>query len=139
MDSIFMISGNSKTSNLHRLLVNLSDKTNLKQCNEYVAFLNLSICYILKKLKAYETYKFKISAPTWNAEFELPFGSYAVSDIQDNFDYIIKKYETMTGNPSIRIYVNKIESMNTFRIKIGYYVKLLRSKTMKLLGSDKNG
>ena len=53
--------------------------------------------------------KFKISTPTWNEEFELLDGSYSVSDIQDYFEHIIKKHETVTDNSSIRIYVNKIE------------------------------
>ena len=58
-----------------------------------------------------------MSAPTWNAEFELPDGSYSVSDIQDYFEYIIKKHETLTDNPSIRIYVHKTENRITFKIK----------------------
>ena len=53
--------------------------------------------------------KFKISAPTWNEEVELPDGSYSVSDIQDCFKYILKKHGQKTDNPSIIIYVNKIE------------------------------
>ena len=61
---------------------------------------------------------FKISAPTWNKEFELPDGSYSVPDIQDNFEYIFKKkHETVTGNLSIRIYVDKKENRITFKIK----------------------
>ena len=43
----------------------------------------------------------------------------------------------MTVNPSIRIYVNKIENRITFKIKTGYYVKLLTSETVKLLGITK--
>ena len=53
--------------------------------------------------------KFIISAPTWNEEVELPDGSYSVSDIQDYFKYILKKHGQKTDNPSIIIYVNKIE------------------------------
>ena len=37
-------------------------------------------------------------------------------------------------NPSIRIYVNKTENRFTFKIKKGYYLELLTSETMKLLG-----
>ena len=48
-----------------------------------------------------------MSTPTWNNKFELPDGSYSISDIQDYIEYIIKKHETMTDNPPIRIYVNK--------------------------------
>ena len=57
--------------------------------------------------------KFKISAPTWNEEFELADGSYSVSDIQDYFEYILKKHETVTDNSSIIIHVNKIENRIT--------------------------
>ena len=59
---------------------------------------------------SYKNNKFEISAPTWNEEFELPHGSYSVSDIQDYFEYIIKNYETVTDNPSIMKYENKIEN-----------------------------
>ena len=59
---------------------------------------------------------FKISVPTWNKEFELPDGSNSVSDIQDYFEYIIKKHETVSENSSVRIYVNKIKNRITSRI-----------------------
>ena len=88
--------------------------------------------------KSYKNNKFKISAPTWNGEFELPGGSYSISDIQDYFDYILKKHGEKTVNPSIRIYINKIENRITFKIKAGYYLKLLTPETMKLLGSNKS-
>ena len=68
----------------------------------------------------YKNNKFKISAPIWNEEFELPDGSYSVLDIQDYFEDIIKNHETVTDNPSIRIYINKIEDRITFKIKTGY-------------------
>ena len=63
--------------------------------------------------------------------------SYSVSDIQDYFEFIIKRHETVTENPSIMIYVNKIESRITFKIEAGYYLKLLTPETMKLLGITK--
>ena len=139
MDTIFMNSGNSKISNSHGLLLILSDKINFKRNDKYVALSNLSIYYTWKNIKkSYKNNKFKISAPTWNEEFELPDGSYSVSDIQDYFKYILKKHETVTDNPSIRIYVNKIENRITFKIKTGYYLELLTPETMKLLGSTKS-
>ena len=64
--------------------------------------------------------KFKISAPTWNDKFELPDGSYSVSDIQDYFEYILKKHGENTDKPSVQIYANKIENSVTFKIKNGY-------------------
>ena len=79
-----MNSGNSKTSDPHRLLLNLSDKINLKRSDKYVALSNLSIYYTWKNIKkSYKNNKFKISAPTWYEEFELPDGSYSASDIKD--------------------------------------------------------
>ena len=91
MDTIFMNSENSKTSAPHRLLLNLSDKINLKRSEKYVALSNLSIYNTWKNIKkSYKNNKFKISAPTWNEEFELPDGSYSVSDIQDYFEYSLK-------------------------------------------------
>ena len=83
MDTIFMNSENSKTSDPLRLLLNLLDKINLKRSDKYVALSNLSIYYTWKNItKSCKNDKFKISALTWNGEFELPDGSYSVSDIQ---------------------------------------------------------
>ena len=80
MDTIFINSGYSKTSDSHKLLLNLLDKTNLKRSEKYFALSNLSIYYIWKNIKkSYKNNKFKVSAPTWNEEFELPDGSYAIS------------------------------------------------------------
>ena len=99
-----MNSENSKRSDLHRLLLNLSDKINLKISTKYVALSNLSIYYTWKNIKkSYQNNEFKISAATWNEQFELPDGSYSVPDIQDYFEYILKKHETVTDNPSIMI------------------------------------
>ena len=69
---------------------------------------------------------------------ELPDGSYSISDIQDYFEYILKKHSENVDNLSIRIYVNKIENRITFKIKSGYYLELLTPETKKLLGSTKN-
>ena len=71
----------------------------------------------------------------WNDKFESLDGSYSVSDIQDYFEYIIKKHDTVTGNSPIRIYENKIENRIIFKIKTGYYFELLTPETMKLFGS----
>ena len=78
-----MNSENSKTSDLRRLLINLSDKINLKRSDRYVALSNLSIYYTWKNMKkSYKNNKFKISGSTWNEKFQLQNGSYSVSDIQ---------------------------------------------------------
>ena len=114
---VYINSGNSKSSNPHRLLLNLLYKINLKRNGKYVAVSNLSIYYIWKNFeKSYKNNKFKI-ASALNEKFELPDWSYSVSDMQDYFEYIIKKYQKVTNNPPIRIYVNKIENGIIFRIK----------------------
>ena len=69
--------------------------------------------------------KFKTSALTWNDKFELPDGSYSASDIQDYFQYILKKYGEDIDKPSLQVYVNKIENRVTFKIKNGYSLELL--------------
>ena len=61
-----------------------------------------------------------------------------MSDIQDCFKYILKRHETVTNNPSIIIYINKLENRITFKIKTGYYVEILTPETMILLGSTKS-
>ena len=89
MDTIFMNSGNKKTSDFHRLLLNLSDKINFKRSDKYISFSILSIYYAWKDMKqSYKYNKFKISAAALNEEFELLDGSYSVSDIQGS---VIKK------------------------------------------------
>ena len=93
METIFINSENSKTSD-PRLLLNLTDKTNLKRSQKYVALSNLSIYYKWKNIKKlYKNNKFKISALACNEKFELPDGSYSVSDIQDDFEYILNNME----------------------------------------------
>ena len=67
--------------------------------------------------KSYKNNKFKISASTWNEDFELTDGSYSISDIQDYFECILKKHGEKTVNPSKKIYVNKIENRITFKIE----------------------
>ena len=139
MDTIFMNSKNSRTSDPHRLLLNLTYKINLKRSNKYVALSNLNIYYTWKNIKkSYKNNKFKISAPTWNEEFQLTDGSYSVSDTEDYFEHIINKHETVTSNLPIMIYINKIENRITFKIKAGYYLELLTPEMIELLGSAKN-
>ena len=136
MDTIFMNSENSRTSEYHVLLLKLTDKLDLRRGQKTVVLSNLSIYYTWKNIKSsYNNNKFKISAPTWGEEFELPDGSYSVSDIQGYFECILKKHSESVDHSSIRIYVNKIENRITFKIKNGYYLELLTPETMKMLGS----
>ena len=128
-------------------MLKLTDKLDLRRGQKTVALSNYSICYTWKNVKSsYNNNKFKISAPTWSEEFELPDGSYSVSNIQDYFEYILKKHSESIDNPSIRMYINRIENRITLKIKNGYYLELLTPETMQLLGSnnskitkDKNG
>ena len=133
---LFMNSENSKTSKPHVLKLKFTTKLDLRLGEKVIALSNLSIYYTWRNIKSsYNNNKFKISAPTWNDEFELPDGYYSVSDIQE---YILKKHGEDIDKPSVQIYVNKIENRVTFKIKNGYSLELLTPETMKLLGSTKS-
>ena len=91
METVFVNSQNSKTSEPHRFRLDLTDKLNLKDPKKNIALANLSIYYTRKNIKSeYNNNKFKMSAPTWKDTFNLPDGSYSISDIQDYFEFIIK-------------------------------------------------
>ena len=133
-----MSTKNSKTNEPHRFRLSLGDKLNLKNPNRNMALANLSIYYTWKNIKsANNNNKFKISAPTWNDEFDLPDGSCSTTDIQDYFEFIIKKHETLAENPPVQIYPNKIKNRIVFKVKTGYKLELLSPETRKLLGSTK--
>ena len=81
---------NSTTNEPHRIKLDLTDKLNLKSPNKNMALANLTIYYTWKNIKfEYNNNRFKISAPTWGNTFDLPDGSYSISDIQDYFEFII--------------------------------------------------
>ena len=136
---------NIKTSRSHKFKLDLTDKLNLKNPNKSMTLANLSTYYTWKNIKSeYNNNKFKISAPTWIDD--LPDDSCSISDIQDCCEFIIKEHETLTENPPVQIYPNKIKNRFVFKIKTGYKLELLTPETMKLLGStekdvdkDKNG
>ena len=128
METIFMNSENSKTSKPHKFRLDLTDKLNLKN----MALTNLSIYYTWKNIKSeYNNNKFNISAPTWNDTFDLSDGSYSISDIQDYFEFIIKRHKTLTENPPVEIYVNKIKNKIVFKIKTGYKLELLTPEIVR--------
>ena len=110
METFFMNTKNSRTNEPNRFKHDLIDKLYLKNPYKNMALANLSIYYTWKNVKStYNNNKFKISAPTWNETFDLPDGSYNISEIQD---YI--------------------------KIKSRYKLELLSKETMKLLGSTKD-
>ena len=138
MEGVFMNTENRKTNEPHKFSLTLADKLNIKDPNNNMALVNLIIYHTWKNIKfEYNDNKLKISAPTGNDAFDLPDESYSVSDIQDYFEYIIQKYETIVDNPPVQIYVNKIKNRIVFKIKAGYMLELLSSETMRSLGSSK--
>ena len=134
-----MNSEKSKTSEPHVLILKLIDKLDLRRGEKMIHLSSLSIYYTWKNIKSlYNNNKLKISAHTWNDKFELPDGSYSVSNIQDYFEYILKNYEGSTDKPLVQIYANKIENRVTFKTKDEYSLELLTLETIKLLGSNEN-
>ena len=106
-----MNSENSKTNESNKFIYQFTDKFNLKNPNKDIGLVNISIYYTWKNIKsAYNNNEFKISAPTWNDEFDLPDGSYSVSDMQDHCEFIIRKHKTLAENYLIQIDPNKIKN-----------------------------
>ena len=104
---------NSRTNESNKFIYQSTDKLNLKNPNKNMTLTNLSIYYIWKTLNIkskYSNNEFKISASTWNDEFDLPDGSYSISDIQDYFEYITKIHETIADNSPVQIYLNEIKT-----------------------------
>ena len=129
---------NSKTNQPQRFRLSLVDKLNLKDPNKNMALANLSIYYTWKNIKsAYNNNKCKIYVPIWTDELDLSDGSYCIADIQDYFDFIIKKHETLNENSPVQIYPNKIKNRIVFKVKTRYKLELLSPETMRLLGSKK--
>ena len=124
MNTIFMNSENSKTPKPHVLILRLTNKLDLRIGEKIIALSSLSIYYTWKNTKnSHNNNQFKISAPAWNDKLKLPDGPYSVSDIQDYFEYILKKYGENTDNPSKRIYVNKIENRLHPELKVDTVLK----------------
>ena len=131
---------NSETSEPHRFKLDLKGKLDLKDPNKtwlYPIWVFIKLGKTSKKSE-YNNNIFKISAPTWNGTFDLPDGSYSIADIQDYFEFIIKKHQTLTEYQPVQIYPNKIKSRTVFKIKTGYKLELLTPEIIKLLGNTKN-
>ena len=74
--------------------------------------------YAWKNIKSeYNNYKFKVYAPTWDETFHLRDDSYYITDIQDHFEFMIKKHETLTEDPPVQIYPNKVKKTIYFQNK----------------------
>ena len=132
-----MSTANSKTKHSNKFVYNFTDKLNLKNPNKNIALANLSIYYTWKNVKSdCNNNKFKISALTWNDTFDVPDGSYSIAALQNYFEYIIKKHETIAEVSPMLIYVNEINNRIVFKIKSGYKLELLSKETMRLLGSS---
>ena len=84
METFFMHTKNSKTSEPNRFKYDLIDKLDLKNPNKNMALANLSIYYTWKNVKSIDNNnKFKISAPTWSQKFDLSDGLYNIPAIQN--------------------------------------------------------
>ena len=112
---------NGRTNESNKFIYHFTDKLNLKTPNnKNIGLVTLSIYYTQKNIKsAHSNNKFKISAPTRNDEFYFPDGSYSISDIQDYFEFLIKKHETLAENTPIQIYPSKIKNKIVFKMKTG--------------------
>ena len=127
-----MNTANSKTSEPHKFKLDLTGKNNLKNPKKNIALANLNIYYTCKSIKSeYNNNKIKISAPTWKETLDLHDGSYSIDNIQDYLKFIIKKHESLTENPPVQIYPNKIKNRNVFKKATGYKLELLIPKTMR--------
>ena len=116
----------------------MSQRIALRGSDKLVAFQNLSVYYTCKNIrKHYNNIKFKVIAPTWNDEFDLPYGSYGLSDVQHHIEFIIKKHETLTKIHPIYVDINRINNRLVFEIKDGYKLELQTREIMKLFGSTK--
>ena len=128
----------SKASEPHRFRLDLTDNLNLKDPKKDMALTNLSIYYLWKNIKSkYNNSKFKILAPTWTDSFDLPDGSYSISDIKTALNLSSKNMKFETENPPVQAYPNKIKYRYVFKIKTGCKLELLTPETMKLFGSEK--
>ena len=127
---------NIKTNESNRFICQFTDQLNIKNPNKNMALANFSIYYTWKNIKSeYSNNKFKLSAPTWNDKFNLSDESYSVLDMQNHFEYIIKKYKTIAHNPPVQICMNNLKNRIAFKINTGYTLELLSKETKQLLGS----
>ena len=110
---------NNKTNESHKLFLNLPLRLHISKTNNHVDLQILSINYTWENVrKQNKNIELKIIASTWNDEFELPYGSYSVSDIQDYIELFIKKHEQkFTKVYPILVYINKINNRLVFKLR----------------------
>ena len=130
MKTIFMNTENSKTNEANKFLLYLSQRLDLRISDKHFALQNLSIYYTWKNLrKLYTNNIFKIIAPKWIDELDLP----DLLDIQDYIEYIIKKHKTLTAIPPIHVNINKINNRLVFKIKDRHKLELQTLKQWNYL------
>ena len=119
MGTIFMNYEKSKTPMPHVLTLKLTSKLDLRIGEKVIALWNLSIYYTWRNIKSsYNNNRFKISAPTWNDEFELPDESYSVSDIQDYFKHILKNMGKILINHQYKYMWTKFKIVLHLKLKM---------------------
>ena len=129
MNTIFINTENGKTNEPHRFRLYFTDKLDLRR-NRAIALANLSIYYTCENIKcSYNNNKFKISGPTWSETFDLPNGSYEISNIQDYILKMVQKHastiKTNEDSP-ILIYPNEVKNRIFFKIKTGYKLETVK-------------
>ena len=116
METIFINTEDSKTSEPHRFKLELTGNLNLKNPNKNMTLDNLSVYYTWKnKTSKYNNKKFKISAPTWKDAFDLPDGFYSIADIQNYFEFNIK-------NIKLQLKTHQFKFIQ-IKLKIGLFLK----------------
>ena len=127
MDTIFVNSENSKTPKLNVLKLKLTNKLDLRIGEKAIALSNLSIYYTWRNIKT-DTIIINLKNLHQHGMINLNYQMIRIlyySDIQDYFEYILEKHGENIDEPSVQIYVNKIENRVTFKIKNGYSLEIL--------------
>ena len=131
METTFINTENSKTSEPHKIVFKLSQRLDLRILDKHVTLQNVSVYYKWKNIrKPYKNNTLKIIVSTWNDGFKLADGSYSVTDIKDYIEYIIKKHETLITIPPIHVYINTINNRLVFKVKDGYKLELQTPETI---------
>ena len=139
MDTIFRNSENNKTSKPNVLILKLTDKLDLRRGEKGIALSNISIYYTWKAHTIIINLKYQLQHGVINSNYQIDHILYHIFKIICVYIIcILRKRNENIDNPSIKIYVNKIENRITFKIKTGCYLVLLTTETMILPGSTEN-